>query len=159
MAYVPDDVPETPDAKRTFLRRQKEMWQYEVMRNHYQQAMSELHYVSEVQLLERASAALGDNSTRLEVLKPFHSLCFSLLKESDVETPPELKAPHDLEDSSIDGERQKRGCVKPTRNNCGGDAGVGIGFVMTAGGIAVVTSTICAARKSLTARTASYELA
>ena len=126
MAYVPDDVPETPEARRTFLRRQKGMKEYEALKNHYQQAMSELHYVPEVQLLERASAALGDNSTRLEVLKPFHSLCFNLLKVSDVETPPELKAPHDLlEDSSIDGEWQKRGCVTPTENDCRGLCGKG----------------------------------
>ena len=125
MAYVPDDVPETLEARRTFLRRQKGMAEYKVLRNHYQQAMSELHYVPDVQLLERALAALGDNSTRLEVLKPFHSLCFNLLKASDVETPLELKAPRDLEDGSIDGEMQKRGCVKPTENNCRGLCGKG----------------------------------
>ena len=39
------------------------------------------------------------------------------------------------------------------------DAGVGSGFVVTAAGIAVVTSTTCVARKSLTARTASHQLA
>ena len=127
MAYVPDDVPRTPDARRAFLRRQKGMEDYEALKNHYQQAMSELHYVPEVQLLERVSAALSDNSTRLEILKPFHSLCFSLLKASYVDTPSELKAPHDLEDSSIeqDGERQKRGCTKPTANNCRGLCGKG----------------------------------
>ena len=70
MAYVPDDVPQTPEARRTFLRRQKGMAGYEALKNHYQQAMSELHYVPEVQLLERALAALGDNSTKPEVLKP-----------------------------------------------------------------------------------------
>ena len=126
MAYVPDDVPETPEARRTFLRRQKGMAEYEALKNHYQQAMSELHYVPEVQLLERASAALGVNSKRLEVLKPFYSLCFNLLKASDIETPPELKAPRDLvEHSSIDGEWQKRGCVRPTENDCRGLCGKG----------------------------------
>ena len=125
MAYVPDDIPETPDARRTFLRRQKGMARYEALRNHYQQAMSELHYVPEVQLLERALAALGDNSTWLEVLKPFHSLCFNLLKASDVETSSELKASSDLEDDSIDGEMQKRGCTRPTENNCRGMCGPG----------------------------------
>ena len=123
MAYVPDDVPQTPDVRRTFLRRQKGMEEHEALRNHYQQAMSELHYVPEVQLMERALAALGDNSTRLEVLKPFYSLCFNLLKASDVETPPELKAPRDLEDNSIDGEKKKRGCEKPKENNCRGMCG------------------------------------
>ena len=93
------------------------MAEYKALRNHYQQAMSELHYVTEAQLLKRASAALGDNSTRLEVFKPFHSLSFNLLKASDVETPPELKVSHDLEEGTIDDERQKHGCVKPARNN------------------------------------------
>ena len=125
MAYVPDDVPEIPEARRTFLRGQKGMAEYEALRNHYQQAMSELHYVPEVQLLERALAALGDNSTRLEVLKPFYSLCFNLLKACDVETPPELKAPRDLDDGSIDSEMQKRGCSRPTKNNCRGLCGPG----------------------------------
>ena len=124
MAYVPDDVPETPDARRTFLRRQKGMARYEALRNHYQQAMSELHYVPEVQLLERALAALGDDS-RMEVLKPFHSLCFNLLKACDVQAPPDLKAPRDLDDGSIDGEMQKRGCLRPTKNNCRGLCGPG----------------------------------
>ena len=124
MAYVPDDVPETPDARRTFLRRQKGMAEYEALRNHYQQAMSELHYVP-VQLLGRALAALSDNSTKLEVLESFHSLCFNLLKTSDVETLPDLKAPYDLEDGSIDGETQIRCCEKPTENNCRGLCGKG----------------------------------
>ena len=102
------------------------MAEYEDLRNHYQLAMSELHYVPEVQLLERALAALGDNSTRLGVLKPFYSLCFNLLKACDVETPPELKAPRDLlGDGSVDGERKKRGCVTPTENNCRGLCGLG----------------------------------
>lgn len=126
MVYVPDDIPETPDARRAFLRRQKGMAEYEALKNHYQQAISELHYVPEVQLLERASAALGNNSTRLEVLKPFYSLCFNLLKAVDVrETPSELKSPYDLEVGSINGERQKRGCAKPTKNNCRGLCGKG----------------------------------
>ena len=150
----PDDVPDTPEASRTFLRRQKGMAEYKALRNHFQQAMSELHYVPEVQLLERASAALGDNSTRLEVLKPFHSLCFNLvLKAADVEIPPELKGSRDLEEGTVDDERQKRGCVKPTRNNfrelCSKESWSG--FVATPAGIVVVTSTICVARKSVTA--------
>ena len=39
------------------------------------------------------------------------------------------------------------------------DARVGVGFAVTAACIAVVTSTTCVARKSLTARTASYHWA
>lgn len=50
------------------------------MKNHYLEAIGELQHVPETHLLEQLSAALGDNSTRLEILQPFHSLCFNLLK-------------------------------------------------------------------------------
>ena len=76
--YVPDDVPKTPDALRSFLRdiSDDETLEHETFKNHYQAAMSELHYVPEIQLLELVSAALADNSTRLELLKPFYAMCF-----------------------------------------------------------------------------------
>ncbi|KAL9955007.1 hypothetical protein ACROYT_G042603 [Oculina patagonica] len=127
MVYVPNDVPRTPEALRAFLRRQKGMAEHEALKNHYEEAMSELHYAPEIQLLERVSEALGSNSTRLEILKPFYSLCFNLLKASDVETPPELKAAHGFEDDIAGqyGNRQKRGCTKPTANNCRGLCGRG----------------------------------
>ena len=74
--------------------------------------MSELHYVPEVPLLERMSAALGDNSTRLEILQPFHALCFNVLKQADVDIPHEFqRAVHDKEDGTADQhEREKRSC-------------------------------------------------
>ena len=76
--YVPDDVPKTPEELRSFLRdiSDDEILEHETLKNHYQAAMSELHYVPEIQLLERVSAALADNSTRLELLQPFHAMCF-----------------------------------------------------------------------------------
>ena len=51
------------------------------LKNRYQEAMSELHYVPAVKLLEQLSAALSDNNTRLAILQPFHALCFNLLKQ------------------------------------------------------------------------------
>ena len=129
MVYVPNDVPRIPDALRAFLRRisKNGMTEQEALKNHYQEAMSELHYVPEVQLLERVSAALGDNSTRLEILQPFHVLCLNLLKASDVETPHELRAAHDLEDDTAEeaGDRQKRACSRPKANTCRGMCGKG----------------------------------
>ena len=62
------------------------------MKNHYLEAIGELQHVPETHLLEQLSAALGDNSTRLEILQPFHSLCFNLLKTSGVQIAPELRA-------------------------------------------------------------------
>ena len=129
MVYVPTDVPRNPDELRAFLSGIPEngMEEHEALKNHYQEAMSELHYVPEVQLLERVSAALGDNSTRLEILQPFYSLCFILLKASDVETPSELKAAHALEDETAErnSDTQKRGCTTPTENQCTGVCGRG----------------------------------
>ena len=127
MVYVPSDVSRTPDALRAFLRQEKGMAEHETLKIHYQEAMSELHYVPEIHLLERVSAALGDNSTRLEILKPFYVLCLNLRKASDVETPPELKTARDLEKDTAEqvGERQKRSCPKPTANNCRGLCGKG----------------------------------
>ena len=126
MVYVPSDVPRTLEALRAFLRRRTGMTEPEALReDHYQEAMSELHYVPEVQLLERVSAALGDNSTRLEILQPFYVLCLNLLKASDVEIPSELKAVHDMEEDSSEqvGRRQKRSCQKPKANKCRGLCG------------------------------------
>ena len=127
MLYVPNNVPRARDALRVFLRQKKGMAEHEALKNHYQEAMSELHYVPEVKLLERVSAALGDNSTRLEVLQPFNVLCLNLLKASDVEIPSELKTTHEMEEDTAEegGKRQKRGCVKPTANNCRGLCGKG----------------------------------
>lgn len=127
--HVPANIPRSPDALREFLRRssQNDMKQEDVTRNHYLEAMNELRYVPETHLLKRLSAALGDNSTRLEILQPFHSLCFNLLKASDLEIAPELRAAHNMKEAYADygQERQKRGCTRPRKNNCRGMCGKG----------------------------------
>ena len=89
--------------------------------------MSELHYVPEVQLLKRVSAALGDTSARLEILTLFHALCLNSLIASDAEIPSELEAARDLEaDTAVKvGQRQTRSSKKPQANNCRGLCGKG----------------------------------
>ena len=83
--------------------------QREAFKTHFLEAMSELHDIPEVQLLELVSAALGDNSTRPEILKPFHALCFFLLKQSNVEIPSELRAELHMEDKTTGQyDREKR---------------------------------------------------
>ena len=129
MCHVPNDVPREPGALRALLEDLKfdnRMVQHEALKTHYQAAMSELHYVPEVQLLERISAGLGDNSTHLEIPQPFHALCFNLLKQADVDIPDELRAAHDKDDWTADQhEREKRNCFRPTQNICGGLCGLG----------------------------------
>ena len=79
MFFVPDDVARDPESLRTFLKHIKSGTAgNEELKTHFQEAMSELHNVPEIQLLERVSAALGDNSTRLEILQPFHALLLQL---------------------------------------------------------------------------------
>lgn len=119
MYYVPDYVPRDSEALRAFLKyiRSKDgMEQREALKTHFQEAMSELHNVPEVQLLELVSAALGDNSTRLEILKPFHALSFYLLKQADVNIPSDLRATPDVSDQH---DREKR-CTS-LRSNRGND--------------------------------------
>ena len=94
------------------------------MKAHYQEAMSELHYTPEMQLLELLPEALMDNSTQLEILKPFYTLCLSLLSTADVQTPAQLKATLRLHDH----QRQKRCTNMKTvswhrRNECRGMCG------------------------------------
>ena len=93
------------------------------LKNHYQEAMSELHYVPEVKLLERLSAALSDNTTRLAILQPFHALCFNLLKQLDVEIPVELRAAPGVEDETADQYDQEKRCSQLRRNHCRGMCG------------------------------------
>ena len=127
MFYVPDDVSRNPDALRAYVKNkaEDEIEQQADMKNHYQAAISELHYVPEVQLLERVSAALGDNSTRLEILQPFHGLCLNLLKAADVEIPDELRAAPDMEDETADQYNREKRCSRPTANKCRGMCGPG----------------------------------
>ena len=125
MFYVPEDFPRTTDTLRTLLKAltEDEIAQHEDLKNHYLAAMSELHYVPEIQLLERVSAALGDNSTRLEILQPFHAMCFNLLKAADVEIPDELRAAPDMEGETADQHDQEKRCSRPRRRNCLGMCG------------------------------------
>ena len=125
--YIPDNVPRNPEALRAFVREmaEDEISEHGALRNHYQAAMNELHNVPEVQLLERVSAALGDNSTRLEILQPFHGLCLNVLQQADVEIPSELSAAHDMEDETADQHNREKRCSRPWRNKCRGMCGPG----------------------------------
>ena len=126
LVYVPDDVPKQPEALRTFLRHIRSedgIEQREALKIHYHEAMSELHNAPEVKLLELVSAVLAENSTRLEILQPFHFLCLNLLTASDVEIPSELKATSGMEGETTE-LREKR-CSRPKRNNCRGMCGKG----------------------------------
>ena len=127
MFHVPDDVPREPQALRAFVKDKTEdgIEQFTALKSHYQATMRKLHYVPEVQLLERVSAALGDNSTRLEILQPFHALCFDLLKKSEVEIPAELRAAPDLEEETTDQHTREKRCFRPTLNRCEGLCGLG----------------------------------
>lgn len=131
MVYVPKDIPKVREELLAFLAlkkaspssEQQENEDFESMKAHYQEAMSELHYTPEMQLLELLPEALMDNSTQLEILKPFYTLCLSLLSRADVQTPAQLKAALGLHDH----QRQKRSCrdlrSDPYRNNCRGMCG------------------------------------
>ena len=126
MYYVPMYVPREPELLRDFLKytRSKDgMEQRKALKTHFQEAMSELHNVPEVQLLERVSAALGDNSTRLKVLqRTFHALCFNLLKQADIDIPSELSATPDSNDHHDRGKRCTS--LKNNRwNHCNGMCG------------------------------------
>ena len=131
MFYAPDEVVRDPEALRAFVKHIKSengMTQREELKSHFQEAMSELRQnVPELQLLELVSAALGDNSTRLEILKPFHALCFYLLKQSNVEIPSELRAEPDIEDETTDQHDQRKRCSSlasdPYSNDCLGMCG------------------------------------
>ena len=128
MFYVPEYVLREPQALRDFLKYIKtknDMEQLEALKTHFQEAMSELHYVPEAQLLELVSAALGDNSTRLEILKPFHALCFNLMKQSDVDIPSELKAASNMEDETADQHDREKRCLRPRESECLGLCGKG----------------------------------
>ena len=125
--YVPDDVPKTPEALRSFLRdiSDDETLEHETLKNHYQAAMSELHYVPEIQLLELVSAALADNSTRLELLQPFHAMCFNLFKATGLKVKDEFRAAHDMGDETADQHYREKRCSRPKANTCRGMCGLG----------------------------------
>ena len=131
MIYVPDYIPRMPQDFREYLKQITEgtPTEREAVKVHYQEAVSELHYVPEIQLLELVSQGLNDNSTQLEILKPFHALCFNLWKVANIEIPSELRALHDLnKETDVGPSRQKR-CQSlendPHNNNCLGMCGKG----------------------------------
>ena len=125
MFYAPNEVPREPEVLRSYLKDsfEGEMEKKKELKNRYQEAMSELHYVPEVKLLERLSAALSDNTTQLAILQPFHALCFNLLKKLDVEIPVELRAAPGEEDKTADQYDQEKRCSQPRRNHCRGMCG------------------------------------
>ena len=105
MFHVADDVPSESEALQASLdgiKTSNEKAQHDTLKSHYKAAMSDLHNVPDVQLLERVSAALGDNAKHLVILQSFHALSFNLLKASDVDNPSELKAAPDMEDDTAD---------------------------------------------------------
>lgn len=132
MIYVPDDIPSVLTEIREFLvtaqTAEKTATEFEALKTNYQEAVRDLYYVQEVQLLELVSVALNNNSTQLDILKPFHALCFNLLKTSNIQTPVELRAGYDLDDETAEqlGKRNKR-CSSltsdPHNNTCTGMCG------------------------------------
>ena len=131
MIYVPDYIPRMPQDLREYLKQVTEgtPTEREAVKIHYQEAVSELHYVPEIQLLELVSQGLNDNSTQLEILKPFHALCFNLLKAANIEIPSESRALHDLNEETDVGASRQRRCQSlendPYNNNCLGMCGKG----------------------------------
>lgn len=129
MVYIPKNVPRNREELLAYLALKKgsspEQRQTEELPStkvHYEEAMAELHYTPEVQLLELLQQALMDNSTQLEILKPFNTLILHLLSSSNVQAPAELKAEFGLHDHY----RQKR-CLDlrndPYSNSCRGMCG------------------------------------
>ena len=127
MFHVPDDVPREPQALRAFVKdiSEGDIEQFKALKSHYQAAMRKLHYVPEIHLLERVSAALSDNAKPLKVLQPFHGLCFNLLKASNLEIPSELRAAV-TEDEPADQHHRDETCAeKPLKERCTGMCGLG----------------------------------
>lgn len=136
MVYIPKDVPRNREELLAFLAQKTSASHVQVQ---HEEAMTELHYTPEIQLLHEV---LMDNSTQLEILKPFYTLCLHLLSSSNVQTPAELKAELGLHDHH----RQKR-CLDlttdPFGKNCSGMCGAGNGSVVTAAIMKDATSTTC----------------
>ncbi|XP_078349539.1 uncharacterized protein LOC144634461 [Oculina patagonica] len=132
MVYIPKDIPRNRKELLSFLAlkkgsstEQRKTEEIESTKAHDEEAMSELHYTPEIQLLELVQEALMDNSTQLAILKPFHTLCLHLLSASNVPTSAEFKATLRLHDH----QRQKRSCQDmshdPEGNDCYGMCGKG----------------------------------
>lgn len=129
MVYIPKNVPRNREELLAYLALKKgsspEQRQTEELpstKDHYEEAMAELHYTPEIQLLELLQQALMDNSTQLEIFKPFNTLILHLLSSSNVQAPAELKAELGLHDHH----RQKP-CLDlrsdPYSNSCRGMCG------------------------------------
>ena len=133
LIYVPDNIPRVPHLLREFLASkqiaEESPQELELLKSHYQEVVRELHYVPEIHLLELVSLALSGNSTQFDILKPFHALCFSVLKNSGIQTLAELRATHDLDDDTADqpAKREKRCSLAhdPYNNTCYGMCGRG----------------------------------
>ncbi|PFX24270.1 uncharacterized protein LOC111331916 [Stylophora pistillata] len=129
--YVPKAIRKASHSLREFLNmdRTTEETQVELtaLKTHYNEAIRELRQEPEIKLLERLSATLAENVTQPDMLKPFHALCYSILKTSDIQIPHELRATRDFgnEISGHHSTRQKR-CdllLDPRNNNCTGMCG------------------------------------
>lgn len=131
--YVPDAIPRVPHELREFMKMkqisEETPAELEAQKSYYREAVNELHYVPEIQLLERLSRALSENGTQLEILRPFHILCLNLLKISNVQIPTELRAQYDLDDETAVQHGRKKRCTSlrgdPYNNNCLGMCGPG----------------------------------
>ena len=103
---------------------EKTLEELELLKLHYQEAASELHYVTEIQLLELLSFTLSDNSTTdWQILQRFHALCFNLLKNSDIQTPAELRAAHDSNDKTNNKQANRKKRWSTERPQCQGLSG------------------------------------
>lgn len=97
MVYIPNDIPRSRKEllaflalKKGSLTKQQKTKELKSTKAHYDEARSELHYIPEIQLLELVQEALMDNTTQLEILKKFRTLCLHLLSVANVQTPAEL---------------------------------------------------------------------
>lgn len=90
MIYFPGAVPSMSQELRKYLAlkrtTEETLSELDVLKIHYQEAVSELHYLPEIQLLELMSKAVSDNSSKPEILEQFHSLCFSLFKAANIDS-------------------------------------------------------------------------
>lgn len=129
LIYVPDNIPKEPQVLREFLAVKQDdeetPQELELLKFHFQEVVSELHYVPEILLLELVTVALSDNSTNWEILQRFRVLWSNLLKTSDIQPPAELGAAHGSDDQNS--KRKKRCSLAgdPNNDNCLGMCGKG----------------------------------
>ena len=63
--------------------------------------------------------------TRLELLQPFHAMCFNLFQAEGVEVKDEFRAAHDMGDETADQHYREKRCSRPKANTCRGMCGLG----------------------------------